>query len=284
MNNINLQLYSLGFDQQKPLPETFVDIAGLGFSGVEFFGSRYGDLSPADMKHALAAAGLKAVSAHVSLETMAHDIPYLAEIGASLVVCPMADFADAAEAIELAGILNRLGRLAHEHGLKLGYHNHTGEFFQVNGKMLLDILLENTDPALVGLELDCGWCSCAGVDPVAYIQKHAGRVIGIHIKENNAVLGAEQPHSMHAVKESPVIVNADGSWSLKPEFERDKEIKDRLNVATGSGIVDWRAIRNAADAQGEVHYFIEREANYAAKDRMTCIKEDIRWVLENLLK
>ena len=284
MKSINLQLYSLGFENRTPMPETFQTIATMGYTGVEFFASLYGDLSPADMKKALVDAGLKAISSHVSLQAMERDIPYMAEIGASMVVCPMADFADEAETLELAGQLNRYGRLASEHGMKLGYHNHTQEFYQVNGKMLLDILLENTDPALVGLELDCGWCSCAGLDPVSYIQKHAGRVLGIHVKENNGVLGADKPHSMHVAKESPVIFNADGTISFKPEFARIKQIKDQLNVATGSGIVDWKAVRDAADAQGEVHYFVEREANYdPSKDRLTCLAEDARWVLENLV-
>ena len=154
MKKINLQLYSLGFEHRAPLPETLKIIAGMGYSGVEFFASLYGGLSTAGMRKALADAGLEAISAHVALEHMERDIPYLAEIGARMVVCPMADFADEAETIELAETLNRCGRLAAGHGLKLGYHNHTQEFFQVNDKMLLDILLENTDPALVGLELD----------------------------------------------------------------------------------------------------------------------------------
>lgn len=283
MKNINLQLYSLGFENRTPLPKTLQAIAAMGYTGIEFFASQYGGLAAAEMRQLLADVGLQPVSAHVNLESMERDIPYLAAIGAKMVVCPMADFADEADTLELARQLNQYGVLARDHGLRLGYHNHTQEFFTVNGSMLLDILMANTDPALVGLELDCGWCSCAGLDPVAYIQKHAGRVIGIHVKENNGVLGIDPPHALHAPKESPVIFNADGTFTLKPEFLRVKQIKDALNVATGSGIVDWKAVRAAADAQGEVQYFIEREASYdPAKDRLTCLAEDARWIIENL--
>jgi len=283
MKNINLQLYSLGFEDRSPLAQKFKTIAAMGYTGIEFFASLYDNLSPEEMKKALADAGLQAISSHVALQSMEQDIPYLAAIGARLVVCPMADFANEAETLELATQLNRYGKLAREHGLKLGYHNHTQEFYEVNGKPLLDLLMENTDPELVGLELDCGWCSCAGIDPVAYIQKHAGRVIAIHVKENKGILGPDQPHSMHAEKESPVIFGADGSITFKPEFLRVKQIKDALNVATGSGIVDWKAVRAAAEAQGEVYYFVEREANFdPALDRLACIAADARWVIENM--
>ena len=57
------------------------------------------------------------------------------------------------------------------------------------GKYLLDWVIENTDPETVAFEIDCGWASAAGVVPQEYIQKHAGRIAAIHIKENNAVIG-----------------------------------------------------------------------------------------------
>lgn len=61
------------------------------------------------------------------------------------------------------------------------------------------------------------------------------------------------------------------------------EERDKLNVAQGTGIVDWKAVKAAADAQrDDVLYVVEREANYGGKDRITCLKEDIAWLKENL--
>jgi hypothetical protein len=59
--------------------------------------------------------------------------------------------------------------------------------------------------------------------------------------------------------------------------------RDKLNVPTGSGIVDWKAIKAAADAQREgVIYVVEREANYGDKDRISCLKEDVAWLKANV--
>ena len=56
-----------------------------------------------------------------------------------------------------------------------------------------DILINNTDPEYVVFQLDCGWASAAGVDPVEYINAHAGRFAAIHVKENSKVIGADEP-------------------------------------------------------------------------------------------
>ena len=60
------------------------------------------------------------------------------------------------------------------------------------------------------------------------------------------------------------------------------EEREKLNVPTGTGIVDWKAVKAAADAQwdGEVLYVVEREASYGGKDRVTCLAEDLAWLKE----
>ena len=64
-----------------------------------------------------------------------------------------------------------------------------------------------------------------------------------------------------------------------------KEERDKLNVPQGTGIVDWKAVKAAADAQwdGEVTYVVEREASYNdPQDRVACLAEDIAWIKANL--
>ena len=68
--------------------------------------------------------------------------------------------------------------------MTLCYHNHDFEFKPLdNGQLGEDILLENTDPSLVKAEVDTYWVLKAGHDPVAFLQKHSGRVPLIHIKD-----------------------------------------------------------------------------------------------------
>lgn len=281
MENINLQLYSFGFDCPLSLLEKIKAAGEMGYSGVEF-ARGYEEIPVEDVQKALDEAGVKAVSAHVAFNFMEQDLPYLAKLGVKYVACPMAAFNTIEEAKETAEDLNKFGQLAKQYGITIGYHNHTGEFYQVDGKYLMDVLMENTDPETVAFEIDCGWASAAGIDPVAYIQQHAGRIAAIHIKENGAVIGADKPASRY---DPPMKfeLDADGKPIVPPEFIKMMQEREKLNVPQGTGIVDWKAVKAAADAQRDgVLYVVEREASYGGKDRITCLKEDIAWLKENL--
>lgn len=281
MENINLQLYSFGFDCPLSLLEKIKAAGEMGYSGVEF-ARGYEEIPVEDVQKALDEAGVKAVSAHVAFNFMEQDLPYLAKLGVKYVACPMAAFNTIEEAKETAEDLNRFGQIAKQYGITIGYHNHTGEFYQVDGKYLMDVLMENTDPETVAFEIDCGWASAAGIDPVAYIQQHAGRIAAIHIKENGAVIGADKPASRY---DPPMKfeLDADGKPIVPPEFIKMMQEREKLNVPQGTGIVDWKAVKAAADAQRDgVLYVVEREASYGGKDRITCLKEDIAWLKENL--
>ena len=281
MENINLQLYSFGFDCPLSLLEKIKAAGEMGYSGVEF-ARGYEEIPVEEVQKALDEAGVKAVSAHVAFNFMEQDLPYLAKLGVKYVACPMAAFNTIEEAKETAEDLNKFGQIAKQYGITIGYHNHTGEFYQVDGKYLMDVLMENTDPETVAFEIDCGWASAAGIDPVAYIQQHAGRIAAIHIKENGAVIGADKPASRY---DPPMKfeLDADGKPIVPPEFIKMMQEREKLNVPQGTGIVDWKAVKAAADAQRDgVLYVVEREASYGGKDRITCLKEDIAWLKENL--
>lgn len=283
MNNINLQLFSFGFENELSLLDKIKCVGEMGYSGVEF-ARGYEELPVEDVQKALEEAGVKAVSAHVAFEFMEQDLPYLAKLGVKFVACPMTAFNTAEEAKEVAEELNKFGQLAKQYGITIGYHNHTGEFYVDEGKYLMDWVIENTDPETVAFEIDCGWASAAGIDPVEYIQKHAGRIAAIHIKENGGIIGADKPESRHAPAEHPKFeLDENGKPIFPPEVLKMFEERDKLNVAQGTGIVDWKAVKAAADAQrDDVLYVVEREANYGGKDRITCLKEDIAWLKENL--
>lgn len=283
MNNINLQQYSFGFDCTLSPLEKIRTTAEMGYAGVEF-AREYAGLPVEDVKKALQEAGITADSAHVAFDFMEEDIPYLAKLGVRFVACPMTPFNSAEEAKEVAEDLNKFGKFAKPYGITIGYHNHTQEFNQGQGKYLFDWVIENTDPETVAFEIDCGWASAAGINPVEYIQKHAGRIAAIHIKENSAVIGPDPADSRHAKKEWPKFeTDENGKPIFPPEFLKMMEERDKLNVPTGSGIVDWKAVKAAADAQRkDVLYVVEREANYGGKDRISCLKEDIVWLKANL--
>ncbi|MDN5277247.1 MAG: hypothetical protein PWR01_1212 [Clostridiales bacterium] len=83
-----------------------------------------------------------------------------------------------------AKIYNQVGAILSSEGLKLCYHNHEHEFNTFfNGVSAIDILAEYTDPNNLYFELDCAWITFGGADPVYVLNKMAGRVPAIHIKD-----------------------------------------------------------------------------------------------------
>ena len=80
--------------------------------------------------------------------------------------------------------LNKIGEQVKKAGLQLSYHNHNFEFQKFQGGVTgYDEFLRLTDPDLVKLEMDCGWVTVAGYDPVEYLQKFPERYKLLHIKD-----------------------------------------------------------------------------------------------------
>ena len=69
--------------------------------------------------------------------------------------------------------------------MKILVHNHTGEFEKLTDSPMTpyDVLLAETDPSLVTMQLDIGWAYIAGVDPMALFKQHPGRFELWHIKD-----------------------------------------------------------------------------------------------------
>ena len=274
MDKINVQVYSLVEEKLTPAEKLQV-IAKLGYTGAEFTAD-FAKVPLEEMKKVLAETGLEVPSVHCGLEQIEEIIPYFAELGTKMIICPGTSFADKAEAEEVAAELNRLGHIAKQYGIKIGFHNHTDEYYVDEGKTLYDWLIEASDPEVTLFQVDCGWCSAAGVDPVEFINRHAGRIGAIHIKENGGVIGAKKPWPRHTTEQRP---------PFDPEaWAKVKEEHDKLNCPQGTGIVDWKAVKAAVDAQyDDVIYVVEREASYnEPKDRVACLAEDIAWIKANL--
>jgi sugar phosphate isomerase/epimerase len=84
---------------------------------------------------------------------------------------------------QVAGPLNRLGKAARARGITLQYHNHAHEFVKYGDKYALEILLGETDPRWVRSQLDVGWVTRAGQDPVKWMKKLGKRIATIHLKD-----------------------------------------------------------------------------------------------------
>ena len=70
---------------------------------------------------------------------------------------------------------NEHGKIAQKFGMKILIHNHTQEFAPIADNPSMrpyDILLAETDPSLVAMQMDIGWASVAGQDILAMFKKN----------------------------------------------------------------------------------------------------------------
>jgi len=133
--------------------------------------------------------GLEVVGVHVDLARLEHDLDAsLADVlilGSPYVICPWVppERRSAEGYRALAHMLNLIGAACRTRGLQLCYHHHDFEFERFGALSGMEILLHETDPALLQVEIDVYWAAYAGVDPVALLRGLAGRVPLVHLKD-----------------------------------------------------------------------------------------------------
>jgi sugar phosphate isomerase/epimerase len=93
-----------------------------------------------------------------------------------------------------AKTFNKIASEYKKNGFNFYYHNHAFEFQEVfNGKYAMDIMLENTDPALFSMQFHFAGLP-ADLDPVKYINKLGGRLLKLHfpVLDNNGNIALKQ--------------------------------------------------------------------------------------------
>ncbi len=130
-----------------------------------------------------------------------------------------------------ADAFNKAGAACKAAGMSFGYHNHNIEFRKIGDVLPYDLLLKETDPSLVQMEMDIGWVKAAGADPVAYLTKYPGRYYSLHIKD------------------------------LKNQGIPNNNMK-MISAIIGKGIIDWKAVLAAAHKTKVERAFLEIEEPY----------------------
>lgn len=138
------------------------------------------------MKQTCRDLGMTLRSGHTGIDAnWQKTIEQAAEAGQEYLVCSSLPFSgDTIENYQkVAERFNKAGEECQAAGLKFGYHNHDFEFKTDQGQTLYDILLVNTDPELVTMEMDLGWVVAAGRDPLEYFKNYEGRFKLWHLKD-----------------------------------------------------------------------------------------------------
>ncbi len=187
MTQLGLQLYSVKEDVAEDFFGTLAKVAEIGYDGVEFAG--YKDVAAPDLKAVLDDYGLVAAGTHVGVQALENDLEnQIADakaIDCPALLCPGFWGMDKTVALfqRMADLFNHVGEHCKAAGLGFFYHIHGHEFVQFDDQSGMDILLENTDPALVGFEPDTYWIERVGVNALDFVQKHGARCGYIHLKD-----------------------------------------------------------------------------------------------------
>lgn len=190
---VGIQLYSVRNHMEKDPIGTIRHVAEAGYRYIEVANHQadkdhgVGFGAPAkEIKKVLEATGARIVSAHIfplNREVLKPVLEYFSELGAAYLVAPMDFFADKAEVLAKCEVYNEMAGLCAESGIKFLYHNHFQEFRTLDGETIFDLIMEHTDPALVGAELDTYWAVRGGQDPIALLNKYGERMRLIHQKD-----------------------------------------------------------------------------------------------------
>ncbi len=195
---LSLQLYSVKDQLNDDLDGTLARLADLGLRQVEAFDFVTG--APA-LVESFTRHGLVARTGHA---------PLLSErvrgVGEEMVPAPVqADVFAAAQTLGLqividpyvaperwldedqvtatAGLLNQAAKRAADHGLRVGYHNHSQEFqASFGGQTAYEFFVERLDEE-VELEVDLYWAATAKQDVAALLGRLGSRVKALHMKD-----------------------------------------------------------------------------------------------------
>src|SRR5262245_11815682 len=188
LEKIGLQLYTVRKDLEKDFDGTLAQVAAVGFQEVEVF--RMYDRTPADVRAMLERHGLKAPSMHVDLPSVEKELAKTLEtakaLGVRYVVCAWLEPEERKTLDQYkrhAETFNRAGGEAKKAGIQFGYHNHDFELASIEGAVPYDVLLKETDPALVQMEMDLYWITKGGADPLPYFERYPGRFPLVHVKD-----------------------------------------------------------------------------------------------------
>ncbi len=189
MTQVGLQLYTLRDECARDLEGVLRAVAEIGYDGVELFDLHGHDAG--QVRAWLDELGLVAAGRHAGLNALDTQLPALAEelrtLGCERIALSWIDppaSSDAARAI-----VARIGGIAREvsdHGLSFGFHNHWAELAELDDADTLLDKLRALPAELLWLELDLGWVWEAGADPVAELERTAGRCPLVHVKDFRA--------------------------------------------------------------------------------------------------
>jgi sugar phosphate isomerase/epimerase len=258
---MGLQLYSVRDDMKKDPLGTLKALRAMGYINVEhanYVDRKFYGWSATEFKKVIDDLGLKMVSGHTVMgkdhwddakkeftDKWKYTVEDAAVLGQQYVISPWLDESLRKTTDDIKrymDVFNKSGALCKKSGMKFGYHNHDFEFSQkLDGVTVFDLIMKNTDPSLVAMQLDIGNMYNAGAIASEILKKYPNRFESMHVKDEIKGTGANE------------------------RFE---------STILGTGLIPVKqVIELGKKSGGTVHFIIEQEA-YQGKTPLDCVKED----------
>jgi sugar phosphate isomerase/epimerase len=264
-----VQMYMVAAEYRNDPAGTLAKLAAMGYGYVEAFAMAITNVS--EFRKMLGDAGLGCPSGHFTFGFMETDklLDDAGALGVRYVVSSVlppdpAKNGDMKEMIEkmnhlsaddfkrMSVMANTIGENAKKRGLDFAYHNHNVEFRKLeNGATGYDILLKETDPKLVKLEVDAGWMAAGGADPAALIAANSERVRLLHFKDFN---------------------------TIKPPINELGQAAGARIVDLGTGVAPLKAAYMAARKAGVEYFIVDHDPPFHSKTPLEAAKVDYNYV------
>jgi sugar phosphate isomerase/epimerase len=263
---MGLQLFTIRAAMARDVEGTLKSVAAMGYEEFETYGFdpegiRYYGMHAKEFAQRLRDLKLTTPSGHYDLNRYAGTsvdelqryfdrcIEGAKVLGQTYITWPLVDqgFRTIDKFKVVAERLNIIGAQAKKAGLQVAYHNHDFEFVEQNGQIGYDVIIKETDPALVKLQMDLYWVarSDSKLTPNQWFKRAPGRFEMWHVKD------------MHKVS--------------------------RDYTELGNGSIDFTRIWPDAKVAGLKHFFVEQGGNFT-HDPLRSVADSADYVKRVLLK
>jgi sugar phosphate isomerase/epimerase len=231
---VGFQVWTVKESLVKDFPGTLKKMAGLGYQSMEmcsppgYESSGFGplmNLKAKEMKQIIDDAGLICPSSHYGMDELRKSlderITFALESGQTQMILSSFGLPEKAtldDWMKAADELNKMGLKAKVAGIQMGFHNHHGEFQQIDGTLIYDALMKQFDPEYIKMQFQVAVINI-GYKASEYFTKYPGRFISAHLAD----------------------------WSTVKKSE----------VPVGQGIVDWKEFFATVDTGGVKNIFVE---------------------------
>jgi len=258
---VGVQLYCVRDEMKQDPLGSLKQLAEMGYKNVEhanYIDRKFYGWSAPEFKKVLNDLDLKMPSGHTVLgkqhwdegkkeftDLWKYTVEDAATMGQEFVVSPWLDESirkDYDSFMRFLEVFNKSGELCQQSGMKFGYHNHDFEFSEkLNGQIMFDLIMNNTDPDKVVLQLDMGNMYIAGAKAMDILNKFPGRFDTIHVKD---MIKSDDAHGF----ESTIL---------------------------GEGLIGTKEVTDLSKKKGGTYLFIIEQESYQDKTPMACMKEDL---------